>query len=217
MIGQLKFCIALIGAMFLAACDATGAGNGLSFLEGSPDAAANMAVPSARLANGAVVVSGPEGYCVDASTLRSTLGGGFAAVVSCNILTGGDTGPIVEPVLVTVTVSRANGDAPTPDILAAALETELLRNQELSSVTVGQMANGGQTAFEGSDKRHWRGAFVLGNRLVGLALYAPEGSPLAGAQGAAFLNIVSSRIRANSAPTNRSAEQSQTTEDPTDT
>jgi len=87
---------------------------------------------------------------------------------------------------------------PTPQDLADALETTLTREADLDSVTAGQMATGGATAFDGSDDRHWRGAFALGNHMVALALYAPEGSPLIGAQGAAFLNTVSSRIRANS-------------------
>ena len=208
--------VALASAALLAGCDATGAGNSFGFLA-TQESPGNLGLRSARLAGGAVVVSGPEGYCIDASTLRSTSAGGFAAIASCRILSNGSEGPIVEPALVTVTVSRATGDAPSPDALASALGTELLQNRRLSAVTTGQMATGGETAFEGSDPRHWRGAFVLGDRLVGLALYAPQGSPLVGAQGAAFLNTVSSRIRANSAPAEQRAEQSQTTQDPVGT
>lgn len=199
---------ALSCAALLSGCDAPGAGNALSFLatQESPE---DLALRRAELAGGSINVSGPDGYCIDASTVRSSSAGGFAAIASCHILSGGTGGPIVEPALVTVTVSRATGDAPTPEALAAALGTDLLQNRDLSAITAGQMATGGQTAFEGSDPRHWRGAFLLGDHLVGLALYAPQGSPLVGLQGAAFLNTVSSRIRANSEPTRASAEQSQ--------
>ncbi|SHH47452.1 hypothetical protein [Marivita hallyeonensis] len=213
MIRKTKLWATLAGAALLAGCDATGTGGSLSFLDASTDPA-NFAAASAQLAGGAIVVSGPDGYCVDASTLRATRVGGFAAVASCNILSGGETGPIVEPVLVTVTVSRATGPAPEPSDLARALGTELLSNREMSAIIAGRMASGGETAFQGSDPRHWRGAFTLGPHMIGLALYAPQGSPLVGAQGAAFLNTVSSRIRANSAPAEQSAEQSQTTPDP---
>jgi len=201
-----------IAVALLAGCDALGAGSNLSFLE-TGDATKNLALTRADLAGGAVTVLGPDGYCVDASTLRSTLSGGFAAIASCRILSGGQAGTIVEPGLVTVTVSRARGGVPTPDALAEALETELLATRELSALAVGQMATGGDTAFDGSDPRHWRGTFALGNHVVGLALYAPKGSPLVGPQGAAFLNTVSSRIRARSKASDRSAEQSQTSED----
>ncbi|MCK0150299.1 dihydroxy-acid dehydratase [Marivita sp. S6314] len=208
-----KICVALLGATLLAGCDASGNAGGLAFLE-TPDGTPAPVITSARLANGQVTVSGPEGYCVDASTLRRTPAGGFAAIASCNILSNGQSGPIVEPVLVTVTVGRAGTDAPGLEDLANALGTELTQTRELSAVNAGRMASGGQTAFQGSDPRHWRGTFILGNRVVGLALYAPQGSPFVGAQGAAFLNTVSSRIRASSQVAQRSAEQSQATTDP---
>lgn len=170
---------------------------------------------TATLARGNVTVSGPDGYCIDPATLRSSTRGGFAAIASCHILSGGTESAIVEPVLVTVTVSPANNGEPSPAELADVLGTTLLQNRELSAILVGQMASGGEVAFSGSDPKHWRGAFVLGSHLVGVTLYAPQGSPLLGAQGAAFLNTVSSSIRANSkseAP--GSADQSQSPIDP---
>ncbi len=167
-------------------------------------------VTSTRLAGGAITVSGPDGYCIDPTTLRSTTLGGFAAIASCNIMSGGQDGPIVEPALMTVTVSPAAGAAPSPADLADALGTTLLQDRELSALAVGQMASGGESAFDGSDPRHWRGAFVIGRHLIGVTLYAPQGSPMLGAQGAAFLNTVSSAIRAAAVPDARaSAEQSQ--------
>ncbi len=169
-------------------------------------------VTSTRLAGGVITVAGPDGYCIDPTTLRSTSLGGFAAIASCNIMSGGQDGPIVEPALMTVTVSPAAGAAPTPADLADALGATLLQDRELSALAVGQMASGGESAFDGSDPRHWRGAFVIGRHLIGVTLYAPQGSPMLGAQGAAFLNTVSSAIRANAVPDARaSAEQSQPT------
>lgn len=199
---------ALTGAVFLSGCQIMGDPGSLPFLEAALETA-NPAASTASLANGAIIVSGPDGYCVDTRTLRSTASGGFAAIASCNILTDGESGPIVEPVLVTVTVKNTTGAVPSPQDIASALETELLDNRELSAVTAGQLAKGGETAFQNSDPRHWRGVFEIGNHLVGVTLYAPKGSPFVGAQGAAFLNTVSSRIRANSATPNRSAEQTQ--------
>lgn len=205
---------ALFGAAYLTGCDDIKTAGSMSLL----DTASTTATPllsSADLARGQILISGPDGYCIDPATLRSNTNRGFATLASCNILSGGTDGPLVEPVLVTVTVNRATTGAPTPADLAAALQTELLQSRELSALAVGQMATGGATAFEGSDPRHWRGAFVLGPHLIGVTLYAPKGSPLLGAQGAAFLNTVSSRIRANSpASSSGIAEQSQSKTDP---
>lgn len=200
---------ALLGAAYLTGCAETGASGRMSLL--ATDAAATPElVTSTRLAGGAITVSGPDGYCIDPTTLRSTTLGGFAAIASCNIMSGGQDGPIVEPALMTVTVSPAAGAAPSPADLADALGTTLLQDRELSALAVGQMASGGESAFDGSDPRHWRGAFVIGRHLIGVTLYAPQGSPMLGAQGAAFLNTVSSAIRAAAVPDARaSAEQSQ--------
>lgn len=208
-----KLGAALLGAALLTGCDEFAPSGALSLIETSARDATRL-VASADLARGMIVVSGPDGYCIDPDTLRRSGAGGFAAIASCNILSGGTRGPIVEPVLVTVAVSRTDTDAPDPADLAAALQTDLLQRLDLSAVVVGQMASGGETAFAGSDPRHWRGAFVLGAYLVGVTLYAPEGSPLLGRQGAAFLNTVSSRIRAKSpSVASESAEQSQSSID----
>lgn len=200
---------ALLGAAYLTGCGETGAFGRMSLLATDPAATPEL-VTSTRLARGAITVTGPDGYCIDPTTLSSTSRGGFAAIASCNIMSGGQDGPIVEPALMTVTVSPANGAAPTPADLAEALGTTLLQDRELSGLAVGQMASGGETAFDGSDPRHWRGAFVIGRHLIGVTLYAPQDSPMLGAQGAAFLNTVSSAIRANAVPDARaSAEGSQ--------
>ncbi|MCL3881333.1 dihydroxy-acid dehydratase [Marivita sp. GX14005] len=196
-------------ALFLAAlsaCDMPGETGALSLLEDGGD---KNALAAASLAGGAIVLSGPEGYCVDATSLRSTAAGGFAAIASCAILSGGQSGPLVEPALVTVTVARATRDAPSPEELARAMGAELLRTRKLKAVTAGHMASGGESAFLNSDPRHWRGTFVLNGRLIGLALYAPRNSPLIGNQGAAFLDSVAARIRANSGKATPIAQQSQ--------
>lgn len=207
-----KLCAALLGAAVLIGCDEIDPSGRMSLLGRSAGAEASV-LTSAGLAGGAIHVSGPDGYCVDPDSLRRTATGGFAAIASCNILSGGAQGPVVEPALATVTVSQADASAPTPPDLAAALQTELLTTREFDAVTVGQMASGGAEAFVGSDPRHWRGAFLVGPYLVGVTLYAPRNSPLVSTQGAAFLNTVSSRIRARFVPAaGESAEQSQSPE-----
>lgn len=208
------FYAALLGAAYLAGCSETGALGRMSLLQNQETSEA-LILASTRLAGNAITVTGPDGYCIDPATMRSTANSGFAALASCHIMSGGQSGPIVEPMLITVTVSPASGPAPNPAELAQALGTTLLQNRELSALDLGQMATGGEVAFSGSDPKHWRGAFVLGPHMIGVTLYAPTDSPLLGAQGAAFVNTVSSAIRANAKlDASARAEQSQSSLDP---
>ncbi len=63
-------------------------------------------------------------------------------------------------------------------------------------LTAVHLAGGGAEVLDDGDPKYWRGAFVQGGRMVGLALYAPLGSPLAGDGGAAMLRAVRDRIAA---------------------
>jgi hypothetical protein len=60
------------------------------------------------------------------------------------------------------------------------------------------LAGGGGDVLPGGDSRHWRGAFLQSGHLVGLALYAPAGSALAGADGGVMLDRVRSSIASGS-------------------
>ncbi|WP_417207897.1 dihydroxy-acid dehydratase [Antarctobacter sp.] len=154
--------------------------------------------PLARvsLAGGDVVVAGPDGYCIDPSTRRTAPERGFALIASCHILSGGRAGRPVVPMLVTVTVGpRGDGpDLPTPKALAQVANAKLLASKTASDRVVAHLGSGGDIMFDGSDPRYWRAAFLQGDRLVGLALYAPRGSALAGEQGAAMISRVRDRI-----------------------
>ncbi len=171
------------------------AGGGQSPRRGKP--------PLARvgLAGGDVVVSGPDGYCIDPATKRAGSEHGFAVIASCHILNGGRSGAHVPPMLLTVTVGPRGDtdDLPTPKSLAQAANARLLDSKVARDRVAVHLDSGGDVMFDGSDTRYWRGAFVQGDRLVGLALYAPRGSSLAGAGGAGMLDRVKDRIARDSA------------------
>lgn len=160
------------------------------------------AAPLARvnLAGGDVVVAGPDGYCIDPSTRRSAPERGFALIASCHILSGGKVGRPVVPMLVTVTVGpRGDGtDLPSPKAIAQAANAVLLDGKASPDQVTAHLASGGDDMFDGSDPRYWRAAFLQGNRMVGLALYAPRGSALAGEQGATMILRVKNRIAQSS-------------------
>ena len=161
----------------------------------------------ASLADGDVVVAGPEGYCIDAETRSTGPQRGFAVIASCHILIDGRSGREVPPMLVTVTVGPRGDttDLPTPEALAKAAGAQIIGSETTSGRVAVHLDSGGETMFAGSDPRYWRGAFLQGERLVGLALYAPENSSLAGERGKVMLRRIKDRT-ASLSPGNGQSE-----------
>lgn len=176
---------ALAGAVFfLAACDS-----------GSTSA------PPAReavVARGAVVVGAPPGYCVESSALLDNDAESFVLLASCASLGSADDGPKALPAVMTVSVSAADPAVAPPDAgaLATAAPGEVLATSQRGALALMHLAEGGAAVLPGGDPRHWRGASRAGGHDVGLALYAPEESPLAGAAGANLLTALADRIEA---------------------
>jgi hypothetical protein len=161
-----------------------------------------MPLSRATLAGGDVVLEGPEGYCVDPLTVDNRVGGSFAMLASCRILSSGRTGAPAEPLLITVAVGPRGqaGDIPDAAGLAALVDAPLIGGNSAPGFTTANLASGGAQVLDGGDDRHWRAAFVQNGRLVGLALYAPADSAMAGRAGEGLLAALRSRIAALSTP-----------------
>ncbi len=192
--------IAVLAGLWVAGCSAgvpSGGGGARGFLGQDPDP---VPLSRATLAGGDVRLSGPAGYCIDPDTLRVGSNQSFALLASCRILSKGAAGPQVEPVLIVVTVgNRGSGDTlPAPQNLAAVAQAPLIEGWTREGLSLALLAQGGDAAFEGGDPRYWRGAFVQGGRLVGLALYVPKGSAVLDAQGAEMLRVLSAQVRTDS-------------------
>ncbi len=143
---------------------------------------------------GGVVVDGPPGYCVDPKSIG--LGRSFAVLASCQVLTDGRGGSEVPLAIMTVTVGRKDAGAQVPDAqtMAAAAGSDLIDSRRNRDMTLALLESGGQEVLDGGEPRYWRGAFVLNDRPVGLALYAPQGSVLKGSSGAALLAELHDKI-----------------------
>ncbi|MDU8910717.1 dihydroxy-acid dehydratase [Aestuariicoccus sp. MJ-SS9] len=215
----------LLAGLVLAGCAGTGEEGALASTQGDAARAGGGGFlsrpfrkpPLARadLVGGAVVVAGPEGYCVDPKTVKRQRDSGFAMLASCNILSGGRGGAYVEPVIVTIVVGApGTGDAlPAPEDLAGNADAALLRGDRSGDLVMAHLATGGEEVLSEGDPRYWRGVFALGDRLVSLALYAPRGADLAGASGGRMLTRVKGRIVALSpapgdAPVEKQAQAS---------
>lgn len=142
-------------------------------------------VREVALYDGAVVVSGPPGYCIDSSANRRRGSGRFVLLASCASL-GSEPGPFVEPAVFTVSVlpHDAAAVAPTAAQLAGSVApAEVLARHEAEGVSVIHLAHGGEQVLPGGDPRYWRAGLVVNGHLVGLAAYAPAGGTLAGPDG----------------------------------
>lgn len=174
--------IAFLALVALASCEAT---------TGRPP------LQQAALEEGAVVVGGPGGYCIDPVTLERRAGRGFAVLASCQILSDGESGGFVDPMMLTVTVGPVEGAAalPSPETMAAeAGQRVIAGGGVVDGLSLVHLAAGGNRVLPEGDPRHWRGAFRLNGRLVLMALYAPKDGTLAGRDGAAMLQAVRARI-----------------------
>lgn len=155
------------------------------------------ALRTVALGGGALILTAPRGYCVDADSLRGS-SGRVALLASCERLTG-VPGIAVEPVVMTVSVlpQAADTPAPTAETLAAAVAPARIENSAtVDGMVYGQVMEGGSAVLPGGDPRHWRGARLVAAHLVGLALYAPQGSALAGPGGRDLLRALSAGLRA---------------------
>jgi hypothetical protein len=159
------------------------------------------------VARGAIAVSAPPGYCVDPAALRDAEDGSFVLMASCASLDPRAEGPAALPAILTVTVSAADPELEPPRAaeLAQATPVPAIATVQRGALALAHFAEGGDSILPGGDPRHWRGATGAGGRVIGLALYAPEGSPLAGEAGGQLVGAAAARIEAR-APRRQSEE-----------
>lgn len=159
-----------------------------------------QALAAVAFHEGAVVVTGPRGYCVDAASVRRGASGSFALIASCASL--GQTGGVyADPAVMTVSVlpRAARVQVPDAQAMARALAPSKVRvAPEKDGLAVVQVMQGGDAALPGGDPVHWRAGLVINGHLVGLAVYGPAGQGVAGSEGQALLLALARGIRAAS-------------------
>lgn len=188
--GGLRPALVICASVLLSGCIAqTGGGSGVPV------------VRKAALAGGAVVVVPPAGYCLDKSSITDRPGGSFALIASCESLTGRRAGSGPEPAVITVSVTppRQGREQPEAARLAEALGSGVaLSEANGDGLIVVQVQGAGALPGDRGDTRHWRGAMVVNDRLVGLAIYGAAGSDIAGRVGERLLVATAEAIRENS-------------------
>lgn len=152
-------------------------------------------------AGGSLQLAAPQGYCFDQSSSRAEADGGFALIAHCSRVSGNGWFGARRAAVMTASIGPAVQGAAAPqarDIAAMFPAAKLLESRSGQLLPLVRL-RGTRPAIAGASAEHWRGAFVLDRHLVALALYAPDGSPALGSQGAALLNELAHRSLEGSA------------------
>jgi hypothetical protein len=169
-------------ALVLAGCGTTGA---------EPEV-----VRSVTLYGGDVVVAGPPGYCIDGARVRRGASGGFVLLASCDSLTGADTAGAAPAVMTVSVLPRQGQTAPRSDQIAASVApAKALDRSDRNGLALVRVSEGGDAELPGGDPRYWRGGMSVNGHLIGLAVYGPAGSDIAGTGGRRLAESLAARIR----------------------
>jgi hypothetical protein len=151
----------------------------------------------AQFFQGKVSLVAPAGHCIDTTMLRQDTDGGFALLPRCNLLRGPSLFGRNHAAVITATIGPAQGAEPpsTTELAQTATGAKLLYYDDKGLLPLVRLQWPGHSAMDGSgaSDQHWRGAFVVNDHLVVLALYAPDGSSLLGPAGAKLLTEMTRR------------------------
>lgn len=188
-------------AFALAGCEEA---TGLPFaqeLSALTEPAGREKLSEVRMARGTIIVAAPQGYCFDRRSLKRLGQRGFAVMARCDTL--GVRGFFNAHDLAIITVTTAPQSPDTPALSLSALEATgngapVLSRENRDGLLLVRFGDGPQP-FEGVSPTQWRGAFQVNGQLVGLGLYAPEGSDALTVGGASILADLTRRTRKASA------------------
>lgn len=165
------------------------------------------------MTQGALLVAGPPGYCIDRSTLRDEGARAFVLLGSCAGLGGRGSAdaPPGEPGLLTasVTASEAGADA-SVELLAAYLASEegrraLARGSEPADVEILDTVMAEDAVYvlasdpsipddAGLTEDYWRGLFAVRGRIVSIAVQPLSERPMSRDSGLRTAQAFAARI-----------------------
>lgn len=185
----------------LAGCSESGA---FSFASRSADLGRSLprGLTEIRMGEDPVVLAAPEGFCFDQQTLERSVDGGFALLARCeNVRTltrhrfSAHRGSTHDPAVISAVISGRLDQAQTPSVEALINASSPVQVFAQHPDDLMPMVRMQATApgVPGTSTTQWRGAMALGNRVVALSLYAPNGSELLGPSGAKLLRDMARR------------------------
>lgn len=184
---------------------------------------APTAPDSVTVAQGDVVIAGPQGYCIDKASSRLRGGAPFVLLASCSSVTGSaEAEQPGSPGLLTASVDRRMEAPPSAEALRAFLQSqagqaslardgnpdsvEILETNILKSALLVRIrdTSGGTP---GLSQTYWRGLLVLNDRLITVTAAAFEARPIASDTLKGKLVAFIARIRGETPAVDRSARQ----------
>ncbi|MFK7876423.1 MAG: hypothetical protein AB8B71_11690 [Paracoccaceae bacterium] len=194
------FAVSLI--LGLAACE----GDGTDFLEalrakpGATETSArpNVALVSATMAQGAIKLTPPDGYCID----RRDLSQSFAVMARCDRLGAKNAAQDAPLGLILAEFVAAPSDVNVENALQKILpaDARILEQSNATDLALAQVRGG---APSGSDPVHWRGLTQIGGNLMSFQIFAPQDGELTQGAGQQLARQLVTRTRAASADPTR--------------
>ncbi len=170
-------------ALALAACDP-------AMMGGTP-------ITQTQFAGGAVTLATPPGYCIDPRRTRSGADQSMAIIARCDRLgqNGGRPRPEALAVMVATAIPLPDGTGPMTTRDLAGLINDGTVDQRQDRPDIAMIRVRSDSVPDRFGPYYWRGAFRVNGQLMGVTLYAPDGSGAAGRDGADLLENLARRTR----------------------
>lgn len=208
---KLKSTIGGIGCLFgLAACDAAPATMG--FLDPSVFRGGEAPEVHEVVLSGTVLVSTPDGYCVDDASKRSGRAGNFVVLAPCaGLRVPGIEWPETVAVI-TVSATRAAIPAVSAEELEAFVTSpegrsllsssadrpvEILQTESQSGAFFMRVVDASDPV-QGLEGTYWRGLIAAGGRLVSLSVRGYDAETLSASTGLRMIRNLAAEIRMDS-------------------
>ena len=189
-----------LSLVFLSACEGI---EGFEGLGGTPA----QPLTQAKMANGAVTLVAPVGFCIDKRSLEPR----FALMAPCDALGAPDAALGAPPSLMTVSLSSSPAGAalPAPEETARAASLVRVERARQTANDVIFRAQG-PTPLEEMSPVQWRGTSRIGPLVAGIALYGPPDGRAISNEGRdiMFSLIQRSNALTNAIPLNSPATRS---------
>ncbi len=176
-----KAAIAGAGLTLLGACEG---GPGIDLLDGLSTGGGtdkkDLALSQSLMANGALTLVPPQGFCIDRRSLQQR----FALMARCDTLGAPSVARGAPLGFITVSVTPADAEAtlPTAQQTADAAKLSRIEGESASAETLTYRAEGVPPVKDVAVV-HWRGKARVAEQFIGVALYGPEGGRAVSAEG----------------------------------
>lgn len=144
------------------------------------------------LLEGAVQVPAPSGYCVDLNSLQDHRRAGFVLMAGCDGLMGLPSGTLIEPAILTVAAYVPDQPVQQSLDVAAALDgATVLERRQVGGLNMVRVQSSDMVPDD-SAPEHWRGAMVLNEAVLTLAVYG--NGAITNSAGAELLQVLARQI-----------------------